>query len=54
MEKVDKDGKINVFAIKVPLNLALGLYEKLTDDELFEHYWDIQAEFDRRGMNHND
>ncbi len=50
MAKVDDSGKISVFAIKVPLALALGLYEKLTDEELIEHYFDIQAEFDRRGL----
>lgn len=47
----DKDGRISVFAIKVPLKLALGLYEQLTKEELEEHYYDIKAELERRGLN---
>jgi len=46
--KVDQNGRVNVFDIKVPLNLALGLYEKLTDDELREHIRDLLAEVRRR------
>jgi hypothetical protein len=47
--KVDSDGNISVFVLQVPLALALGLYEKLTDEELDEHYYDIRAERERRG-----
>lgn len=39
-----------MFAIKVPLNLALGLFEELTEQELEEHYYDIRAEFRRRQL----
>ena len=46
--KVDEEGKIKVFDLRVPLALALGLYEKLTDKELEEHYYDIQHELARR------
>lgn len=48
-EKVDKDGRISLFDLQVPLALALGLYEKLTDEELEEHFYDIRAEVRRRG-----
>lgn len=47
--KVDANGKISVFDLRVPLALALGLYEKLTKKELEEHYYDIRAERERRG-----
>lgn len=47
-KKVDKDGKLSVFDLRVPLALALGLYEKLTHKELEEHYYDIRAERQRR------
>lgn len=46
--KVDTEGKISVFHLQVPLALALGHYEKLTDKELEEHYYDIRAERERR------
>lgn len=46
--KPDKSGRISVFDLQVPLNLALGLYERLTDEELEEHFNDIQAELERR------
>lgn len=46
--KVDEEGKIKVFDLRVPLALALGLYEKLTDKELEEHYYDIKHELARR------
>lgn len=48
-KKVDENGKINVFDLRVPLNLAFGWYEKLSDNELEEHYHDIRAERIRRG-----
>jgi hypothetical protein len=47
--KVDADGKLRVFDLRVPLALALGLYERLTDKELEEHYYDIKHEYERRG-----
>jgi hypothetical protein len=46
--KVDANGKIAVFDLKVPLVLALGLYERLTDDQLREHIRDLLAEVRRR------
>lgn len=46
--KVDDSGKINVFDLKVPLVLALGQLEKLTNDELKEHANDVAAEIRRR------
>lgn len=46
--KPDKAGRISVFDLQVPLNLALGLYERLSDEELEEHFNDIKAERDRR------
>lgn len=46
--KVDRQGRVNVFDIKVPLALAFGLYENLTDDELREHIRDMLAEVRRR------
>jgi len=30
--------------------LALGLYEHLTDDQLFNHFWDISHECERRQL----
>lgn len=48
--RADKDGKISVFSIKVPLDVALGLFENLNDHELEEHYYDIRAECERRGF----
>lgn len=48
--RVDDDGKLSVFDLQVPLNLALGLYEKLSEKELNEHYNDIRAERERRGL----
>ena len=48
LSKVDSDGRIAVFDLKVPLVLALGLYERLTDDELKEHIRDLLAEVRRR------
>lgn len=39
----------SILRLQVPLALAAGLYEKLTDEELFDHYCDIQAEYIRRG-----
>lgn len=35
--------------LQVPLMVAMGLYEKLTDEELNDHYADIRAECARRG-----
>jgi hypothetical protein len=35
--------------LKVPLQLAVGKYEEITDDYLDIHYNDICAEFERRG-----
>lgn len=46
--KVDENGRIGVFDLRVPLALALGLYERLTDQELEEHYYDIKHEYERR------
>lgn len=48
--KPDKAGRISVFDLQVPLNLALGLYERLSDEELEEHYQDIKAEKVRREL----
>lgn len=46
--KVDANGRIAVFDLRVPLNLALGLYERLSDEELREHIRDLLAEVRRR------
>lgn len=46
--KVDQKGRVNVFDIKVPLALAFGLYEQLTDEQLREHIRDLLAEVRRR------
>lgn len=46
--RVDDKGRIAVFDIKVPLVLALGLYERLSDDQLREHIRDLLAEVRRR------
>ncbi len=46
--KVDANGRISVFEIKVPLVLALGQYERLTDTEIHEHLTDIVVEIKRR------
>jgi hypothetical protein len=40
--------------LQVPLNLAVGLYELLTDEELIDHYADIRAECKRRDWNLDD
>jgi hypothetical protein len=34
--------------VQVPVAIATGHYEKLTDEELLEHYRDISAEINRR------
>lgn len=34
--------------LQVPLYIATGQYEKLTNEELLEHYADIRAEIQRR------
>jgi hypothetical protein len=36
------------FRLQVPWLLAAGQYEKLTTEELLEHYYDIRAEIERR------
>jgi hypothetical protein len=46
--KVDEKGRVAVFDLKVPLALALGWYEDLTDDQLREHIRDLLAEVRRR------
>ena len=46
--KVDDKGRVGVFDIKVPLVLAFGQYEKLTDEQLREHIRDLLAEVRRR------
>ncbi len=46
--KVDENGRISVFDIKVPLALALGQYEKLTDEQVREHISDLLTEVRRR------
>lgn len=35
-------------SLKVPAAIALGLYEKLTDEELTDHAADLAAEQERR------
>jgi hypothetical protein len=50
---VDSTGRPVVFAdkgfrLQVPVALAAGRYEQLTDEELEEHYFDIRAEVRRR------
>lgn len=39
---------VRLAAVQVPLALALGRYEALTDEELDEHYHDIRVERSRR------
>jgi hypothetical protein len=46
--KVDNSGKVSVFHIKVPLDLAFGHYEKLSSKQLKEHISDLLAEVRRR------
>lgn len=46
--KVDESGKLSVFDLKVPLPLALGHLEKLTDTELHEQLVDLMVEINRR------
>lgn len=46
--KVDPEGRVHVFDLQVPLVLALGWYEDLTDDQLREHILDLLAEVRRR------
>lgn len=46
--KVDENGRIAVFDLRVPLALALGHYEKLSDEQLREHIRDLLAEVRRR------
>jgi hypothetical protein len=46
--KIDQEGKVSVFSIKVPLALAFGLYEQLTITEIEEHLNDLRAELQRR------
>lgn len=47
-EAVDNEGRISVMRLRVPLAIALGLYEQLTDEQLDDHYHDICAERERR------
>lgn len=46
--KVDPDGKISVFQIKVPFWLAMGQYEKVSTSDLIAHVRDVAAELRRR------
>ena len=45
---VDSKGRVSVFRLKVPLDLALGHYEKLSHIQLREHLNDLLAEVRRR------
>ena len=50
---VDIEGKryIHVHRLRVPVAVALGLYERLSDKQLVEHAQDLQVEAERRGIN---
>lgn len=45
---VDAEGRVSVFRLQVPLALALGLYDDLTDEQLTEHYHDIMEVISKR------
>lgn len=45
-----KGGLIATDKIKVPMALATGKYEELTEDELNDHYYDVCHELTRRGL----
>lgn len=48
---IDRAGWIHTVKLRVPIDLALGLYERLSDEQLADHFWDISHEIDRRGLN---
>jgi len=47
-KKVDKDGRISVFDLRVPLFIALGLFERVEDEKFADHARDVAAELKRR------
>ena len=47
-EIVEAIDKLDLSPINVPLNVVFGSLEKLTDEELNEHYADLLAERKRR------
>ena len=43
------DDRLLAKRLQVPVAIAAGLLERLTEEELLEHYYDIRAEIQRRG-----
>lgn len=49
LERIDSElNRIRVLPLNVPLALARGLYEELTDKQITAHIADMQAELARR------
>lgn len=48
-----RQGLLPIDRLQVPLYLALGRYERLTDEELVDHHADIMVEIRRRNDERN-